>query len=246
MLSNYDLKMRARSRVKGPAFGISLKISLILILWQIVSTYWDGQRTPDPSSLGFGESVQYLFGMFTTSMVSEIIFGVFGLGTVWAFVEWRRSQEAPANPVQASLKFWGRETLVDVVVLYGLRFLFTVLWTFLLIVPGIIKSFAYSQAGLIFAEDVKNGAKITSLSEYLTRSQDLMQGYKGRFFWLQLSFIGWWILVALTFGIAAIYVIPYYNATMAEFYMEVVRERRYGACRPAGDTEMPVDENDEL
>ena len=78
----------------------------------------------------------------------------------------------------------------------------------------------------------------------MLRSQELMAGYKLRLFWLQLSFIGWWILVALTFGLAAIYVVPYYNATMAEFYIELTRERRYGAR--ATYTASTSNEDDEL
>ena len=248
MLTNYDLKARARNRVKGPAFNVSIKLSIFLIIWQILSSVWDGKQAPVVSfaqtTMTFGESLQFLFRLFTTNMVGEIIFGVFGLGAMWAFVEWGRNKELPENPVADGFKFWGRSTIVDVVVLLGLRFLFTFLWTLVLIIPGIVKSFGYSQAPLIYAEDHKQGVEITNLSEYLLRSQELMAGYKLRWFWLQLSFIGWWILVALTFGLAAIYVVPYYNATMAEFYIELTRERRYGAR--ATYTASTSDEDDEL
>ena len=49
--------------------------------------------------------------------------------------------------------------------------------------------------------------------------------------------------MALTFGLAAIYVVPYYNATMAEFYIELTRERRYGHATYTASTS---DEDDEL
>lgn len=49
-------------------------------------------------------------------------------------------------------------------------------------------------------------------------SHALTDGYKGKLFVLELSFIGWWLLVGLTAGIAFIYVWPYYRTTKAMYY----------------------------
>ena len=40
-------------------------------------------------------------------------------------------------------------------------------------------------------------------------------------FILQLSFIGWYLLIGVTFGIAAIYVGPYVSAATANFYNSI-------------------------
>lgn len=58
-------------------------------------------------------------------------------------------------------------------------------------------------------------------SEALAKSQSIMRGHKMELFILQLSFIGWFFLVGITFGIAAIYVLPYMSATMANFYNSI-------------------------
>ncbi len=91
--------------------------------------------------------------------------------------------------------------------------LFTVLWSLLLVVPGIIKAFAYSQAMYILAENPTIGAR-----EALKQSEDMMRGHKMELFVLSLSFIGWYLLSVITFGIALIWVGPYVNATMASYY----------------------------
>ena len=48
-----------------------------------------------------------------------------------------------------------------------------------------------------------------------------MDGHKFDLFVLQLSFFWWYILGSITFGIAYVYVIPYINATTANFYNSI-------------------------
>lgn len=108
---------------------------------------------------------------------------------------------------------WGNNVLT--LFLVGL---FTFFWFLLLIIPGIVKSFAYSMTPYILADpDFDN----LSPTEAITKSRQMMDGHKMEFFLLGLSFIGWILLIFVTFGIAAFYVGPYMTQTMAEFYYEV-------------------------
>lgn len=91
--------------------------------------------------------------------------------------------------------------------------LFTFLWSLLLIIPGIIKSFAYSMSMYILAENKGKPAL-----ECIKESQAMTEGHKMDLFVLGLSFIGWGLLCSITFGIAGIWVIPYMNATYANAY----------------------------
>ena len=106
--------------------------------------------------------------------------------------------------------FWGA---FKVTFLVGL---FTALWSLLLYVPGIIKAISYSQSMFILAENPDIGAR-----EAIDRSKAMMEGHKMEYFVLMLSFIGWFLLCAITCGIAAIWAIPYISATMANFYNKV-------------------------
>lgn len=91
--------------------------------------------------------------------------------------------------------------------------LFTALWSLLFVVPGMIKAYSYSMAMYIWAENKEMGAL-----EAIRKSKEMMDGHKMDLFVLGLSFIGWGLLTAVTFGIAGIYVIPYIEATTANFY----------------------------
>ena len=90
----------------------------------------------------------------------------------------------------------------------------------LFIVPGIIAAYKYSMVKYILADDPTMSAR-----DALFESARLMNGNKWRSFCFGLSFIGWNMLVAVSFGIAAIWVVPYEQAAFAKFYREIKREK---------------------
>ena len=94
--------------------------------------------------------------------------------------------------------------------------MFVFLWSLLLIIPGIIKAFAYSQAMYIIAENPEMNAM-----DALKRSEEMMKGHKMEMFVLGLSFIGWILLGMLTLGLLYIWLLPYMNATMTIFYNNI-------------------------
>lgn len=92
--------------------------------------------------------------------------------------------------------------------------LFIVLWTLLLIVPGIIKEYQYRMIPYLLAEDPN-----LSFSEAKRLSTEMMDGEKWDAFVLDLSFILWHILSAVTFGLVGIFwVDPYVQYTDVELY----------------------------
>ncbi len=96
-------------------------------------------------------------------------------------------------------------------------YLFTMLWTLLFIVPGIIKALAYFMTPYILA-DSKNVAP----TQALKLSMRMTKGHKGKIFVMMLSFIGWGILTGLTFGILAIFWTgPYMETSFAGMYDEL-------------------------
>lgn len=99
---------------------------------------------------------------------------------------------------------------------YFFYMLFIYLWMLLLIIPGIIKCFSYSQAFFIVADDEDCGPL-----EAITRSKEMMKGNKWKFFCLNCRFIGWSILALFTFGIGFLWLVPYMQTAYAKFYEDV-------------------------
>lgn len=92
--------------------------------------------------------------------------------------------------------------------------LYTMLWTLLLIIPGIVKSYEYMMIPYILSDNPEIGRE-----EAFALSRQMMDGNKWNAFVLDLSFIGWELLSALTFGIVGIfYVTPYRSYTKAALY----------------------------
>lgn len=93
---------------------------------------------------------------------------------------------------------------------------FTFLWSLLFIIPGIIKAFSYSMTAFIITEN-----PTIDPMEAIAKSQEMMRGHKFELFMLHLSFIGWYLLGIITFGLALFFVIPYVQTTVANFYVEL-------------------------
>ena len=161
-------------------------------------------------------------GAKALSFLSIFIFGPMSYGYYVVFLNFKRTGEkVRIKNLLDGFKDYGRVFLTDL-----LQTIYIVLWTLLLIVPGIIKSISYSQTFYVLKDnpELKNNAAIE-------RSMAMMEGHKMEYFWLMLSFIGWLLLGVLTLGIGLLWVIPYMATTTAHFYEYVKEdyERRIGA-----------------
>ena len=124
--------------------------------------------------------------------------------------------------------------------------LYTLLWSLLFIIPGIIKGFSYAMTPYILAENPG-----MTVSEAITKSRQIMDGNKFRLFCLGISFIGWttlyvlptlivmfviigitvktqqlitllWIIPAsIPAFIGSLFLTPYVEAAYAAFYRDV-------------------------
>lgn len=105
---------------------------------------------------------------------------------------------------------------------FGAMFLveiFTLLWSLLLIVPGIMKSFSYALTPYIILDKPE-----LSVNEAINLSCKIMKGRRLKLFCLYLSFIGWGILSILTFFIGLLWLLPYMEAATAAFYEDACAE----------------------
>jgi uncharacterized membrane protein len=95
-----------------------------------------------------------------------------------------------------------------------LKSIFIFLWSLLLIIPGIIKAYAYRMVPYILADNPNIGA-----SKAIALSNEMTMGHKFDMFVLDLSFIGWYLLGSLALGVGVLFVMPYENATNTELYL---------------------------
>ncbi|MFA6103521.1 MAG: DUF975 family protein [Victivallaceae bacterium] len=111
---------------------------------------------------------------------------------------------------------------------YLLMVLFVCLWFLLLVIPGIIATYAYSQIFFIIAEDPTIGPL-----QSIRKSKEMMRGNKWKLFCLNLRFIGWALLCILTLGIGLLWLYPYVFISLAKFYDDLAHPAVMPEAEPA-------------
>ena len=130
-----------------------------------------------------------------------------------AMLRFRRGREDSVNEMLAAgfKEDYGRVLGISL-----LRVVFIFLWMLLLIVPGIIKAYAYSMTAYIAEDNPELGPK-----ECIDQSKIMMQGHKMDLFLLDLSYIGWILLGFLSLGIGFLWISPWMEMAHIRFYEEL-------------------------
>ena len=199
------------------AFGLSFKLpksaanfdlAAVSAYLKATSALWDNGATDE-------STISILLGLATDFIL---------IGIMFVLIDLLRKKEDFTAPLQKSLTIFSRgDYFWGAILIELLMFIWTFLWALLLVIPGIIKSFAYSQSVYIYRDHLDQHDPI-KYREAVTLSRRLMDGHKWEFFILQLSFIGWFIIAIITFGLAAIWVVPYYQLTTANFYKHLIEQ----------------------
>lgn len=185
--TNKELMEKARQSLKGN-WGISIAGFIIFILFNVIL-----QLIPVVGNI----TLFFISG----SMYLGLIYFTFSI-----------IDQKP----QISLLFKGLKYIFKCFGAYFMMAVFIILWSLLLIIPGIIACFAYSMTFFIIAQNPTIG-----VFDAIKQSKELMYGYKWKFFCLGLRFFGWFIVGLLTLGIAFIFIFPYYNVSIAHFYKDI-------------------------
>ncbi|MDD6037219.1 MAG: DUF975 family protein [bacterium] len=77
----------------------------------------------------------------------------------------------------------------------------------------------YAFTLTLLADDVN-----INVIEAFRMSRHMMRGQKGRYFLMELSFIGWALLGILSLGIGMLWIYPYMTQTATNFYLDCRRE----------------------
>ena len=155
-----------------------------------------------------------------------------------------KTLENPAQVKEVAFAF--DNSYKNVVKVMFFRTLYTMLWSLLFVIPGLIKAYEYRMIPYLMADNPN-----LTKEQAFALSKQMMMGQKWSAFILDLSFIGWELLSVCTVGILEIfYVGPYMQATNAALYEELSSvyghpaQNTYVAepYQPVGAYEAPVQE----
>lgn len=193
-----ELKSRAKEQLRGKW---AIAVGTVLVA-NIILEVDVGYKVA--SKLGI-EGLSY-----SLDLIALLLGGVISVGLCRFLLDMATKRREPRFDTLFSsfniyLKTLGLNILITLAVLAG---------TLLFIVPGIIVSLMFSQAFYILSEDPSK-----SITQCINESVNLMSGHKWELFYLNLTFIGWWLLSLVTLGIAALWVAPYQKLTEANYYL---------------------------
>ena len=160
------------------------------------------------------------WGLFVAALMFAFFFAfvlkVFVLNPIHVgCMKWYLRNRTESKPKMRAVVETFAEGYIRIVAIMFLRDLFTFLWALLLIVPGIIKSYEYRMIPYLLAENPE-----LSVSEAFGMTKKIMNGNKMDTFVLDLSFLPWILLAAMTCGIlSVVYVAPYMALTNTELYV---------------------------
>jgi uncharacterized membrane protein len=187
---------QARESLAGK-WGLAVGVAAVYILISIIAN--------SPRHLGW--------------LISLLISGPFEFGLSTFALSISRNKKADLDQLFTGFKKFGRNFVA-----YLLIVVFTLLWSLLLIIPGIIAMLSMSQTFFILADDEKILA-----SDAIKKSKKMMYGHKWQCLCLGARFIGWGLLSILTLGIGFLWLVPYIQVTMAKFYDEVKKHSESSA-----------------
>lgn len=236
-LDNKVIKSNARDFIRGRLWmfwSVLLVVGIIESLANSLPQWIFGDRLSNLSDIIAGnpdnipkELSSSIFGWYyVLNVLITIVLIPLNIGVAQNVLAWSRGEDVNKWKVLFggfnSAKIFFKQ--VGVVVL---NTILCALWTILLVVPGIIKGLAYSMYPYVLRDEPD-----LSVWQTLKKSEAIMKGYKGKLFLMYLSFVGWFILGAFTFGILYIWLTPYVMTSTVKFYDDV-RRAYYNGNDPA-------------
>ncbi|MGN0156559.1 MAG: DUF975 family protein [Lachnospiraceae bacterium] len=194
MFTRAELKQQAKEQLKG-------NLGMLFLCGLVVSLI----------SVGVAFATALIPIPFVSTIASLLVTAPISLGLIKVYLNTTYGEKPQVATIFDGFKQFGPAVILNILIA-----VFTFLWSLLLFIPGIIKGLSYSMSFYILAENPDMTAK-----EALNESKAIMDGHKMDLFVLQLSFILWALLGVVTFGIAYIYVIPYMQLTITNFYHRI-------------------------
>ena len=193
-----DIKREAKAQLLGN-WGPAIIIAIIPGLFSILFY----RTTFDESLIG---------------VIIELIRDFLVLGVSFSFLNLLRNRNYVLEPIREILSPFQSKYFLNLLKLKLWKSLFIFLWSLLFLIPGIVKYYSYSQAELIYKDPVDRTGKQPDARACIEESQERMNGHKADLFMLEFSFLGWYLLNGLTFGIIGFWLIPYVEMSRVVFY----------------------------
>lgn len=209
-MSFSELKQNALSQLNGKKKNAALALLVMGIITSIVTKLAD-TIFPGEEMYDVAEGVTIYSQNPVATIIVAAVSVFLGLGLTSYFLKIVRGEETGIDELFTKGSLFPKAFVSSL-----LSGVLTAIGCILFIIPGIIISIGYSMINYIYIDNPGVG-----ITEVMKKSREMMKGHKWEFFCLTLSFLGWLILGIFTLGILYFWLIPYMNATYANFYEKI-------------------------
>lgn len=200
------------------------------------------ENTNLSTSVNFSDTLELIVSILISFVTTAIIF---------TYMDAFKNPELKIHPINSFKEKLTGTFLIKIFITGILVFIYAFLWALLPLITGtmliiysitssnpaliflaviafiiaiailINRSFAYSQVFYIYHDYAKRGNQSISARKLIKESVALMKGEKMNLFILYISFILWGFFVLFTFGLASVWVTPYFEMTNIAFYNDI-------------------------
>lgn len=228
MWTRSQLKQQAKQSMRLNYKKMLLVSFIVLILsgdfFRIIYNFFDWMRISDSSVLyeylipdnqkkfftiivGVLILISIIYAFFSIAY-TIFVTNILQVGNNYFYIQTKKGTSKVRN-----LFYPFRNNYWNCLKIMALVFIKILLWSLLLIIPGIIKSYEYFMIPYILAEQPDISSK-----EAFELSKKMTDGEKMEIFILDLTFLGWQVLGVFVFFVGIVFVRPYIEATYVELY----------------------------
>ena len=202
-MNRAEIKQEAKAKIKGNLWNIIWPILVIGAVESILMSLFGG--TPDFSNM---EKVEIPTSYLVATGVIGILMGIVNAGYIKYIINFTRTGKFNTSDILNTAK----EKWLNILIANILVGVIVGLCSLLFVIPGIIMALAYSFVTYLVVDTDVSG------SDALSKSREMMKGYKWDLFVFGLSFIGWFILAPFTLFILFIWLMPYMTVAETIYY----------------------------
>lgn len=210
-MNRKEIKEAAKAKIKGNKWNIWWPYLVISIIMSVISGVFSPKINVDWNNLENLQNIQIPTGYYGVSALVGIIQSILMGGYLKYIVDFVRTGKFDHNVIVKTIK----EKWLVLLVANLVGGVLIAIGCALCLIPGIILALAYAMVNFVILDTNLSGI------DPLKKSREIMKGHKWEYFVFGLSFIGWCLLIAPTFGLIMIWLFPYMIVANAMFYEKV-------------------------
>ena len=222
-----SIKLDAKKKQKAPLYGV---IFIILIVGIVLSAFLIRNISTSTMQLETNISGNQIIMPLLLLFIYFFVAALLNISIAKASLDISREKQItigdilrfPFHNFSVCLKMIGVGILVSIIL--GVLQLAPIIGTIAYLILLYYYAPAYAIFNYIMVDSTENNL---SVIDAIKKAIELVKGQRIAFYGLVFSFLGWYLLSAVTLGTLLIWVLPYLNVSLANYYRRLIKEKEF-------------------